>query len=271
MIRNRSGFLCLTAPLLCLCVSTASAGAIDDGNQGLDALNKGQYDTAVRYFSKALASGQLKLDDQEFAYLNRAKAYLSEGDRAAGLADLRRALQLRPDDREAGTLLQETTSGGQRSNAARNPSASAALARWGLFQTIADRLWMRNVKGRTVYEKIQWTSDHGSILDIELYSSGQRITTRIVYEPGAGLVFGEVVGHTVFYGTIDAGSNKLVASGVVKGVPVRSTLTMRDENTIDMVTEAYKGGAWTEIERDISTSVSPEQVQAVSWARRLLQ
>jgi tetratricopeptide (TPR) repeat protein len=77
------------------------AGAVEDGNAGEDALNKGDNATAIRLFTHAINSGQLAGDDKEFAYAERGKAYMADGNFTAAIADLKRAVQLKPDDADA--------------------------------------------------------------------------------------------------------------------------------------------------------------------------
>ena len=64
--------------LLALAAATlAHANGAQDGEAGLAALKRGADDEAIRLFTRAIASGDLAPDDQEFAYLNRGKAYLA--------------------------------------------------------------------------------------------------------------------------------------------------------------------------------------------------
>jgi tetratricopeptide (TPR) repeat protein len=83
------------------------AGPADEANAGLDALDRGDYDTAVRLLSDALDSGALSPADKEFAYLERAKAYAAEKNEASALADVNAALALDPADQEAIDLREE--------------------------------------------------------------------------------------------------------------------------------------------------------------------
>lgn len=80
---------------------TARANGVDDGNAGLSALQNGDYDVAIRLFSRALDSRGLKGDDREFAYANRGVAYLKKGDVSSAIVDLDRARQMKPDDADA--------------------------------------------------------------------------------------------------------------------------------------------------------------------------
>jgi tetratricopeptide (TPR) repeat protein len=116
----RLQFIAAAAVLVGLAfVSTAAASPADDGNAGLQALSDGDYKRAVMLFTRALNSGALARDDKEFAYSQRGIAYLKEGNATAAIADLRRALQIKPDDQDAQSALQEaqSQSGGSTSRA----------------------------------------------------------------------------------------------------------------------------------------------------------
>ena len=78
--------------------SAAWANANDDGNAGLKALQAGDNDSAIVYFTRAINSHRLRGDDLEFAYANRGQAYLNKQDRADAIVDLDQARQLKPDD-----------------------------------------------------------------------------------------------------------------------------------------------------------------------------
>ena len=130
--------------LICLVVAvalslmgagTAWADASADGNAGMDALNKGSYDQAIRLFSHALNSGELSAPDEEFAYFNRAQAYYDKKDFGHAIADLKAALRLKPDDADAESGLATAISAdidisdigppAQTAQTAQNPSAGS--------------------------------------------------------------------------------------------------------------------------------------------------
>jgi len=93
--------LVISMVLLLGSATLAHANALDDGNDGLKALQNGDNDTAINLFTRALKSGQLKGDDREFAYANRGKAYLNKGDLSDAVVDLDAARQMKPDDTDA--------------------------------------------------------------------------------------------------------------------------------------------------------------------------
>jgi tetratricopeptide (TPR) repeat protein len=85
--------------------SSALAGPIEDANAGLAALQGGDNDGAIALFTRALDSGRLHGEDQEFAYAARGQAYLNKADLSRAIADLDRARQMKPDDKDAQAAL----------------------------------------------------------------------------------------------------------------------------------------------------------------------
>jgi tetratricopeptide (TPR) repeat protein len=101
MAMANSAFAAALLVLTIAIPAVASANPADDGNQGLAALQQGDNDTAIKLFTRALNSGQMRGDDLEFAYANRGKAYLNKADYSSAVADLDRARQMKPDDTDA--------------------------------------------------------------------------------------------------------------------------------------------------------------------------
>lgn len=97
----RHAFLAAAAVTV-LAAGAVFASPLDDAKSGLAALDKGENLTAIRLFTAALDSHQLKRTDQELAYVKRAEAYLASHQEKSALADANRALDLDPSDTEAG-------------------------------------------------------------------------------------------------------------------------------------------------------------------------
>lgn len=91
--------------ILLLSAPAALAGAVDDANAGLDALDHGDNATAVRLFSQALREGGLSDSDRELAFVKRAQAYLGEGQNDLARQDLEQALRIDANDQEAAALM----------------------------------------------------------------------------------------------------------------------------------------------------------------------
>ena len=100
----RLGRLFLLAAVFALTVSYAHADGVSDANAGVEALNRGDYGSAVRLFTQAIEHGKLSSADTESAYLERAKAYMGQKNNPAALHDVAQALSLEPNDAEAISL-----------------------------------------------------------------------------------------------------------------------------------------------------------------------
>ncbi|MDB5460944.1 MAG: putative exported protein of unknown function with repeat [Caulobacteraceae bacterium] len=70
------------------------ADGITDGNQGREALLKGDLDEAIRLFSHAIAFGGLTRQNQAVTLNLRGRAYLSKGQTEVSLDDLNESLRL---------------------------------------------------------------------------------------------------------------------------------------------------------------------------------
>ena len=90
---------CLLA--LVLGATGASAGSYDDFASGLSAVNRGDSDQAIGFFTSALAAGDLNAGLVPVAYLERARAHLEKGECPAAIADAGAAIKLKPDYFEA--------------------------------------------------------------------------------------------------------------------------------------------------------------------------
>jgi tetratricopeptide (TPR) repeat protein len=105
MTRTKLVFGVSFALALVVAMPFALADGADDGNRGLQALNQGDYDTAITLFTHAIKYGRLSDDDEEFALANRGLAYLKKGDYSSAIVDLDQARQMKPDDADAQNAL----------------------------------------------------------------------------------------------------------------------------------------------------------------------
>ena len=92
----------LTAGLaLCLLAAGAWAGAADDFQDGNLAAGRGDYPTAARFYSRAIASGELSGRNLAAAHYSRGSAWLSCGQPEQARADFTRVIEIVPSDAEA--------------------------------------------------------------------------------------------------------------------------------------------------------------------------
>jgi tetratricopeptide (TPR) repeat protein len=79
---------------LMVCVTSPTwAGALDDAIAGFAAAQGGNYDTAIRLFTKAIESGELSQEDLSKTYYNRGDAWRKKGDYDKAIADLNIAIE----------------------------------------------------------------------------------------------------------------------------------------------------------------------------------
>jgi tetratricopeptide (TPR) repeat protein len=90
--------LMLAAVLAAAIVLPAHAGGLDDAKAGRLALQHGDYDEAIRLYSRAIESGDLSQDDLASAHESRGYAYDHKGQYDEAIADYDVAIRLKPDD-----------------------------------------------------------------------------------------------------------------------------------------------------------------------------
>lgn len=96
MKSRRLGTL-LTGLALLLMATQARAGGLDDAKLGLAELVHGNFEKAVFYNTRAIASGELERESLAISYYNRASGYLklSQSDRAR--EDFKKAYETWPE------------------------------------------------------------------------------------------------------------------------------------------------------------------------------
>lgn len=99
----RAPGLSLLAALVSLAVVTGASAASGSPQTraALDALARGDNETAARLFTEILLYGAPSRVDRELAYAKRAEAFMALGRSGDAAADARRALALDPRDAEA--------------------------------------------------------------------------------------------------------------------------------------------------------------------------
>lgn len=149
--------------VLCVIASNARAeNGVQLGTHGLAAFERQDYPAAVRFFTSALQSKGLKALDRELAYLKRGEAELDLGQIAAGSRDLRKALQLKPDDTEAQQFLKLAESAQPQTAAVLSPRAAAAermqrvQTAWGAMARLPGHIWLEIDDKPIMYFQFQW-------------------------------------------------------------------------------------------------------------------
>ena len=95
MVRFLGGLLIGLA--VALAAAPAAADGLGDAKAALAAEMKGQLDTALSLYSRAIVSGELSPAHQALAYNNRGYTYNRKGNYIRALADYNQAVALQPD------------------------------------------------------------------------------------------------------------------------------------------------------------------------------
>jgi tetratricopeptide (TPR) repeat protein len=256
--------------LICaFALSTAArAGGAQDGEAGLQALDHGSYDEAVRLFTRALNAKDLSNDDREFAYLSRAKAYLGKGDTTDGLADLRQAVRLKPDDADAAAALSQATNG-------RADDSSAPVSAgdpWGMLATMAGRYYWYQPQGvdpHAAVFHVAWAKPNLALST----SIRSKTTTAQVQEyqfddASAKLLWAGYVSNTLYYGTAQATMSSVVIYSYSNGTPARESLTLASDGSIRDHGQIFKDGAWSDAGDALLVEVPQETLEAEGFIKK---
>ncbi|MDE2133920.1 MAG: tetratricopeptide repeat protein [Alphaproteobacteria bacterium] len=91
-------FIGIITTLFLASLAHAESPSVNDANAGLEALDKGDYGTAIQLLTQALREGGLSKSDRELAFLTRAKAYIGKQQYDPAESDLSTAARLDPKD-----------------------------------------------------------------------------------------------------------------------------------------------------------------------------
>jgi tetratricopeptide (TPR) repeat protein len=240
------------------------AGGIEDGGAGLQAMDRGAYDDAIRLFTKALAARDLSQDDRELAYLSRGKAYLAKGDSAHAVADLRQALALKPDDPEAQDAL----------NQAQGPSAQPPQteARWGPLTPMVGKYYWYQVTGQDPHSMVfhldATTAPNALLLSVRAKNGVLQLDEYQYDEATHILMISGVSGQNQLYGTADLSGNALRGYLYVSNVAVQYAITpAADGSAVEQEQQLVKG-AWQNTAQIQLVEVSEADLQQAGFLRK---
>jgi tetratricopeptide (TPR) repeat protein len=237
--------------LVAVLASAAYAGGVEDGNAGLQALNSGAYDEAIRLFTRALRPSELTGDDREFAYLNRGKAYVAKGDFDHAIADFKQALRLKPDDNDAQDALQAALtrqSGGDDADAA--PSGGSPGDPWGLLSAMAtQQYYWYEVPGHDPHEayvRFSWYAPQQALSVSIRNKSDQLFVAEYKLEPKTGqIIYAALSGGAEQYGTLKAGAASAIGNSFQDGAPVRFLTRRQADGSVTQTQQNFVNGAWS--------------------------
>lgn len=260
--------LCL-ALLAAIAIGGATrADGVADGNAGMDALNRKDYDEAIRMFTRALQPGRLKGDDREFAYLNRGNAYAGKQDYVHAIADLKEALRLKPDDSDAQQALDAVTAMQQGASEDQDaaPVAAGPGGAWGLLASMAGRYYWYQVPGRDPHEaylQVGWVAPQKTLsLIIKSKSDQLKVQEFKIDEKSNEVIYAAVVDDQQQYGTTAPTRGGQALYTYVNGVPTREILRQRSDGSMSDDTQTYADGHWKQTTSVALTETTVDELVA---------
>jgi tetratricopeptide (TPR) repeat protein len=82
-------------------VKGSKTGSPDNASAGLAAENRGDYDEAIRLYTRAIEAGGLSRENLSVIYSNRGRVWLVKGNNDLAIADFNKAIELMPQYAEA--------------------------------------------------------------------------------------------------------------------------------------------------------------------------
>ncbi|MGD0143324.1 MAG: tetratricopeptide repeat protein [Rhizomicrobium sp.] len=253
--------------------TVAYAGAVEDGTAGLAALNRGSYDEAIRLFTRALKSGELSPEDREFAYLNRGNAYLAKNDFKDAVADLRKAVELKPDDSDAQASLQAalserhgTAAGGETRSAQSSPTGG-----WGFLPAMVGKYYWYQVSGENpqqMFVHVEWATPQ-QILRSTVHTKDRTIVVaETVLDNTTGKLLDiSLTANSVEYGTSEASMDHDVEYYYLPSKPSKQIETLLSDGSIKIIAQTYNGNSWQEAQTVTLVEVSQDTLQAQGFLK----
>jgi tetratricopeptide (TPR) repeat protein len=262
------GGLTISSPLI--------AGGIEDGTAGITALRGGQYDDAVRLFTKALTDKKLSKNDQELAYLGRGKALLAQRKLQEAKTDLIKAVALNPDDLDAKATLSLVTSGISQpqtlQSSAKVPSSlPAPSAIWGPYAALAGHAWIMVDKEPLGYFYVSWKEFDKKLISTGLTKTGSKVKSVMEIDKKTGRLFSidETQGMPrIRLDTTTQESDRSISVGDIKGHPIRQTLTKVSAAGYSLMTEFDNGTGWKVVGSQLLFEGTQENIAALGWKAR---
>ncbi|HEX3701187.1 MAG TPA: hypothetical protein VHV27_11000 [Phenylobacterium sp.] len=250
----------------------ALAGGIADGNAGLEALNRGANDEAIRLFTRALADKHLAHDDREFAYVSRAKAYQAKGDATHAAADLRSALKLKPDDDNVRDELQAMLGKPVRPPTELDAALQPPREPWGFFAATVGKYYWYEVPGQDphlAYYHSEWVSQ-GQVLAAAIRNKrGPAALFEIKLDPATGkLMEANIVSAGAYYSTADASRDGVVNYAYFQDKPLRTTWRLQPDGAVSAIEEQFKDGTWTMTTHAQLVEATEDELQAAGLIKK---
>ncbi|HEY0314550.1 MAG TPA: tetratricopeptide repeat protein [Allosphingosinicella sp.] len=258
------------AALALLLAGAALANGVEDGNAGLEALNRGDYDLAVRLFTRAIAAADLNPEDREFAFVNRGRAYLGKKAYKLAAADFRQAGRMKPGDEDAQEGLRLALAGA-RGDAVRlpprAPSQAQLIARWGAMGTLAGKYWLLSGgKGPQMWARYQW-QEPGRLL---AFDGSDRKGRPVAGQCALDAAASTIACATSYQGATSDSAVALQANGWEESLSantaqVRQSVSRAGPDAFTVTTQTYRNGTWTTAPVLSLAAVPEETIAALKW------
>ena len=225
--------------------TVAYSGPVEDGNAGLEAMDKGDYVTAARLFSAVIKAPDLADEDREFAYYNLGTIYLREGRYAQAVANLQRAVEIKADDTDAKTQLELAQAG--------KGGADALTVQWGGARLLDGGTWVAVEQHEDRKHKMQddpqfysaysWSSRGQTLSFTGKDRIGSAVTGSFTRDAKTGVITGDSTSNGA---TTNAYLQPTLTGWIEydNDNTVRLTVTPIDANSFQVVQEAYANNAW---------------------------
>jgi tetratricopeptide (TPR) repeat protein len=236
----RSGQSARTAP---------ARKGIDDGNDGLAALERGDIDAAIRLFSLALLPGRLTPEDAEFAYFKRGEAHAAKEQFDLASDDFSAALKLNPSDTGARSALDNIPEKKAQAafRAAMAPLPAGANP-WGLYASMAGHCyWYQREKHdpHEAYARFVWLTPQTN-LGIQLRSKTQQVIVGAygMNRDNGLIIYSGLAGDRPLYSTVSVGVQMVADYSYENGTPTRELITHQGGADYVITGQRYDGHAW---------------------------
>ncbi|HEY5072408.1 MAG TPA: hypothetical protein VII63_10290 [Caulobacteraceae bacterium] len=169
-------------------------------------------------------------------------------------------------------LLASATATCAWSQEARTAPRISAAGRWGLLATMAGRYYWYEVPGddpKASFLHLEWSTP-GRVLGITLRAKKkiQMIAQDQLDDTSGKLMGVEVVPKQARYVTIDPSANRITEYGYINGTPVRGTMTLITDGSIDGVSQRYANGSWTDYGHVKLVETSQEELVAAGFFKQ---
>ena len=230
-----------------VCIDVSSAGPTEDGNAGLEAMNRGDYATAEKLFAAVIKAKDLAPEDKQYAYFDLGLIQLRQGRYPEAVANLETAAKLNPDDSEAQSQLELAQAG--------KNGADPLQVRWGGLRLLDGGTWVAATSHEDrkhvqkddpfFYATYSWRTRGEVLAFTGKDQTGGAVSGTLSRDPATGVITEDMTDN----GTASSGYVEPTLNGYVETLndgATRVTVKQVDATTFNVVLETYANNAWTQ-------------------------